>query len=133
MVLRSKKRYRKFLGTRRWGGGNIKSRRGKGSRGGVGKGGAKHKWSYTVKYARETIGKTGFKPWQRKTLEEIDLYSISTQAEASKEGKPTIELKGYKVLSSGTLAKPAVIKATAFSKKAMEKIKGAGGEAVKYD
>jgi len=131
MVQRSKKRYRKYLGTRRWGGGNIKSRRGKGSRGGVGKGGTKHKWSYTVVYAKETIGKTGFKPWQRKTFEEIDLYTISNKAEAATEQKPTIELKGYKVLSSGRLSKPAVIKATAFSKKAMEKIKSAGGEAVK--
>lgn len=132
MVLRSKKRYRKYLGTRRWGGGNIKSRRGKGSRGGVGKGGTKHKWSWTVVYAKETVGKTGFKPWQRKTYDEIDLYSISSKAEAAQGEKPTIELRGYKVLSSGKLSKPAIIKATAFSKKAEEKIKSAGGEAVKF-
>lgn len=131
MVLRQKKRYRKFLGTRRWGGGNIKSRRGKGSRGGVGRGGTKHKWSYTVVYAKETIGKTGFKPWKRQRYEEIDLDSISSRAREAAEEKPTIELKGYKVLSSGRLTKPAVVRATAFSRKAMEKIKTAGGEAVK--
>ena len=45
--------------------------------------------------------------------------------------KPTVEKKGYKVLSSGMLTRPAVIKASAFSKKAEEKIKNAGGEAVK--
>lgn len=131
MVLRNKKRSRRYLGTRRWGGGNIKSRRGKGSRGGVGKGGAKHKWSYTVVYAKETIGKTGFKPWRRTRLDEIDLAAVSGMAELSGEAKPTVELKGYKVLSSGKLNKPAVVKATAFSEKAMGKIKAAGGEAVK--
>lgn len=132
MVLRSKKRYRRYLGTRRWGGGNIKSRRGKGSRGGVGRGGKKHKWSYTVVYEKETIGKTGFKPWQRKTYQEIDLNSISSRVAAAEGEKPTIELKGFKVLSTGKLSKPAVIKATAFSKKAEEKIKAVGGEAVKF-
>lgn len=132
MVKRQKKHSRKFLGTRRWGAGNIKNRRGKGSRGGVGKGGAKHKWSHTVVYARETIGKTGFKPWQKERLDEIDLYSISSKANSLEGSKPTIELKGYKVLSSGKLTKPVVVKATAFSEKAMEKIKAAGGEAVKF-
>jgi large subunit ribosomal protein L15 len=132
MVLRSKKRYRRYLGTRRWGGGNIKSRRGKGSRGGVGRGGTKHKWSYTVVYEKERIGKTGFKPWQKKTHQEIDLNSVSSKVEEAKGEKPIIELKGFKVLSTGKLSKPAVVKATAFSKKAEEKIKAAGGEAVKF-
>lgn len=131
MVQRQKKRNRKYLGSRRWGVGNIKNNRGKGSRGGVGRGGIKHKWSHTVVYEKERIGKHGFKPWRRETLEEIDLYGISTRAIAAKEEKPTIELKGYKVLSSGNLSRPAVIKASAFSKKAMEKIKSAGGDAVK--
>ena len=129
MTERNKKKSRKFLGTRRWGVGNIKNNRGKGSRGGVGKGGSKHKWSYTVVYEKDTIGKTGFKPWKPKKFNEIDLSEISRQMPSG--DKPTVEKKGYKVLSSGTLARPAVIKASAFSKKAEEKIKNAGGEAVK--
>ncbi len=132
MVQRQNKRNRKYLGTRSWGGGNKKNRRGKGTRGGVGRGGVKHKWSYTVVYERERIGKHGFKPWRKERLGEIDLYSVSGLAEKANEEKPTIELKGYKVLSQGSLAKPAVVKATAFSKKAEEKIKAAGGEAVKF-
>lgn len=132
MVERKAKKARKYLGTRRWGGGNIKSRRGKGSRGGVGKGGIKHKWSYKVVYEKETIGKTGFKPWRKERLEEIDLYSVSNKARTAGGQKPTVELKGYKVLSSGKLEMPAVVKASAFSKKAMEKIKNAGGDAVKF-
>ena len=39
MVLRKDKRARKFLGDRRWGGGNIKNNRGKGDKGGIGRGG----------------------------------------------------------------------------------------------
>lgn len=131
MVQRMKKRNRKFLGTRRWGAGNIKNRRGAGDRGGVGKGGTKHKWSWTVVYARETIGKTGFKPWKKTRLSEINLDSLSSKAMQAGAEKPTIELKGYKVLSNGKLSVPAVVKATSFSKKAIEKIKAAGGEAVK--
>ncbi len=129
MVQRNKKKSRKFLGTRRWGVGNIKNARGKGDRGGVGKGGKKHKWTHTVVYEKETIGKLGFKPWRKERLVEIDLYAVSNKAPSGE--KPTLELRGYKVLSSGKLARPIIIKATAFSKKAEEKIKSAGGEAVK--
>lgn len=130
MVQRNKKRSRKYLGTRRWGGGNIKSRRGKGSRGGVGKGGTKHKWSYTVVYARETIGKKGFKPWRPEKRLETDIRAISGMASTT-EAKPTIELRGYKVLSQGNISRPVIVKASGFSKKAEEKIRKAGGEAVK--
>ena len=129
MTERNKKKSRKFLGSRSWGVGNIKNNRGKGSRGGVGKGGIKHKWSYNVVYARETLGSTGFKPWKPKRLEEIDLSGISKEIPSGE--KPTIEKRGFKVLSSGILIKPAIIRASAFSKKAEEKIKSAGGEAVK--
>ena len=130
MVQRNNKRSRKYLGSRRWGGGNIKSRRGKGSRGGVGKGGTKHKWSYTVVYARETIGKKGFKPWRPEKQLETDIRAISGMASTT-EPKPTIELRGYKVLSQGNISRPVIVKASGFSKKAEEKIRKAGGEAVK--
>jgi large subunit ribosomal protein L15 len=49
MVLRYEKKARRYLGTRRWGGGNIKNRRGSGSRGGVGRAGKKHKFTRIVK------------------------------------------------------------------------------------
>ena len=40
-----------------------------------------------------------------------------------------LELRGYKVLGGGMLARPITVKASGFSKKAMEKIKQAGGQA----
>ncbi len=130
MVVRLKKKNRRYHGTRSWGAGNIKNRRGAGDRGGTGKGGRKNKFTYMVKYEPERIRKKGFAPWKPRKLKEIDLYGVSKLAKASSDEKPTIELKGYKVLSNGILEKSAIIKATAFSKKAQEKIKNAGGEAV---
>ena len=131
MVVRQGKRNRRYLGTRTWGGGNTKNRRGAGDRGGVGRGGIKHKFTHKVVYEKERIGKKGFRPWRQTRLKEIDLGAVSRMADAKGEGTPTIELRGYKVLSDGVLARAATVKADAFSKKAIEKIKEAGGEAVK--
>lgn len=131
MVLRKGKKSRKYLGTRSWGAGNIKNRRGAGDRGGVGRGGIKAKWTHKVVYEKDSIGKVGFSRWRATKLDEINLGGISKRLESVKEEKPKIELRGYKVLSNGVLAKPAEIKASGFSKKAVEKIRRAGGEAIK--
>jgi len=132
MVIRIKNTSRKHLGARRWGHGNIKNARGSGDKGGTGKSGAKHKWTYIVKYAKDRIRRKGFvNKNSAAALEEIDIQMISEIANASKDAKPTLELGGYKVLSDGKLSKAVVVKATGFSKNAMEKIKKAGGEAIK--
>lgn len=132
MVVRHEKRSRKYLGTRRWGMGNIKNARGAGDRGGVGRGGVKHKWTYITAKAPELhprIRNRGFTPWRQNKQKEITLREISKLIEAAKDQKQ-IELRGYKVLSNGSIAIPATIRASAFSKGAIEKIKSAGGEAV---
>lgn len=131
MVLRNKKRSRKFLGSRSWGVGNIKNARGSGSRGGTGRGSRKSKFTRTVKYEKWRIKKVGFTPWRKSKLVAISLDAVSRRVEQSGTEKPTLELDGYKVLSNGALTRPAVIKATGFSKKAMDKIKASGGEAVR--
>ncbi len=130
MVLRRVKKNRKNLGRRTWAVGNKKNNRGAGSRGGTGKAGRKHKWTRIVKYEKDRIGKPGFTRWHSTKLDVIDLDALSQKVEQSKENKPVITLKGYKVLSNGILTKPASIKADAFSKKALEKITSAGGEAI---
>jgi large subunit ribosomal protein L15 len=131
MVLRIKKT-RKFLGSRRWGAGNIKNARGAGDRGGVGKGGRKHKMTFLNVYDKESLIHKGFAPLKRRELMIMDLTAISKKAASMQEPKPTLELKGYKVLGDGKLTKPMVIKADGFSKSAERKIKEAGGEAVKF-
>ncbi len=125
MTVRKEKKNRKYLGSRRWGVGNIKNARGKGDRGGVGNAGArKHKFTWMTAKAPELIRTVGFKPWRPRKLKEITLKRISAmQGDA-------VELKGYKVLSNGELGRAITIKADRFSETAKEKIKKAGGEAV---
>jgi len=132
MVVRKQKKNRKFLGTRRWGVGNIKNARGAGDRGGVGEFSKhrKHDFTYITAKAPWMIRKKGFAPIHKTKIKEITLKKINTMVIASKESKPSIELKNYKVLSNGELEKPAVIKASKFSAQAIEKIKASGGEAI---
>ncbi len=128
MVVRSKKRNRKYLGTRRWGLGNIKNGRGAGDRGGVGKGGRKHKWTLITAKFPETIKKKGFTRWGSSGHgNEITLEAISRMLQSSKSS--SIELPEYKVLSNGSIPEKITVRAAAFSKKAAEKIQKAGGEA----
>ena len=131
MVVRREKTNRKYLGTRRWGAGNIKNARGKGGRGGVGRAGArKHKFTYMTAKAPEQIKTVGFAPWNRKRLKEITLRSIDSMLTGTEE-KPVLEFRGCKVLGNGSISKAVTVKASGFSESAMSKIKGAGGEAVK--
>ncbi len=134
MVVRREKRKRKYLGTRRWGVGNIKNARGAGSRGGTGLAGrglgtgSKHKFTYITAYAPELIRKVGFTPWNKTKMKAMSLREVERVLSTKKER--TIELLNVKVLSNGNLASKATIKAAAFSKGAQAKIKAAGGEAI---
>lgn len=130
MVLRIKKK-RKYFGTRSWGVGNIKHARGAGSRGGVGRGGRKHKMGHLLIYERESLEHKGFVSRKRNRLEVISLGVVSKRLEKLQGEKPTLELRGFKVLGGGRLLKPAVLKADSFSASAEAKIKEAGGEAVR--
>ncbi len=128
MVVRKEKRNRKYFGTRRWGKGNIKNARGAGDRGGVGNAGArKHNFTWMTAKAPWLIKRKGFTKWRPQILEETNLGRIN----AMKEGEDGyITLKGYKVLSSGTLERAIRVKATAFSERAAGKLKEKGGEAI---
>lgn len=135
MVRHHKKRSRKFLGTRHWGGGNIKNRRGKGNKGGKGYAGShKHKWTYMVKYEPEHFGRRGFASLRGPAGMIINLSDITQMLKDGKLGKSgdrfEVDLGERKVLGGGALEFPVSIKARAFSKSAEEKIKGAGGEAI---
>jgi len=135
MVVRKKKKVRKFRGKRSYGYGSHKKHRGGGSRGGRGKAGMhKHKWSYTVKYDAARFGKRGFKRpvAAAKKVKAINLR----QVEALAGGKKKIDLTklGYnKVLGSGKLSSAMEVVAEAFSKKAIEKIEAAGGKVVIFE
>jgi large subunit ribosomal protein L15 len=125
---RKEKRSRKYLGSRTWGAGNTKNRRGKGCRGGKGMAGSfKHRYTLITAIGKEKIKKLkkGFVSKSKK-LKFLNLFEVEKLAKESNE----ISLKGYKVLGNGELKKPLTIYASAFSKGALEKIKKAGGKAI---
>jgi len=135
------RKIRKKRGSRTCGGGSHKKRRGKGSKGGTGKaGGCKHKWSWVVKYAPDRFGRRGFKVPKavKKEHEIINLGEIEEKLDKflkkgiakEEKGKLIVNLDNYKVLGEGEITKPLIIKASAFSASALEKIAKAGGEAI---
>ena len=129
MVIRKDKKNRKYFGTRRWGAGNIKNARGAGDRGGVGNAGArKHKFTWITAKHPELIRSKGFSNWNTKKMEIMTLHDINKLILSEK--KDSIELRNIKVLSNGELTAKIKVSAAAFSKKAIDKIKNAGGEAV---
>ena len=129
MVVRKDKKNRKYFGTRRWGAGNIKNARGAGDRGGVGKGGRKHKFTRTTAKTPWLIHRKGFTKWSQRKLQIITLGGINKLFEDGEADGSAIELPYYKVLSNGTIRAGIKVSASAFSAKAIEKIKSSGGEA----
>ncbi len=141
MRIKKKRSKRSRLrGRRTCGYGSRKKHRGKGSKGGKGMAGtgkrAGQKRTWVLKYDPNYLGKKGFtsqkKLRQRKKMKIINLSQIQEQIDNGliKKGGE-IKLKNYKVLSRGTLKDKLIIKATAYSKKAEEKIKKAGGKIIK--
>ncbi len=132
MVERREKHSRRYLGARRWGKGNIKNARGAGDRGGVGRGGRKHKFTYLTAKEPWRIRKKGFVPWRARRLATVSLYSIDAIADrsAASEPMPKVVLPGCKVVGTGEISRPVSVSADAFSKGAEQKIRQRGGEAL---
>lgn len=141
MRIKKKRSKRSRLrGRRTCGYGSRKKHRGKGSKGGKGMAGtgkrAGQKRTWVLKYDPNYLGKKGFisqkKLRQRKKMKIINLSQIQEQIDNGliKKGGE-IKLKNYKVLSRGILKDKLIIKATAYSKKAEEKIKKVGGKIIK--
>lgn len=134
MARRHRRKGERYLGTRTWGAGNTKNRRGKGSKGGKGGGGLhKHKWTWVVTHCPDYFGAHGFFQPGQKEIPIINLEQIENKVSSGKlekkEGLPYFEFKG-KVLGTGKILSAARIAALCFSKKAEEKIKAAGGTPV---
>ena len=100
----------------------------------------KHLWSYVIKYEPDYFGKKGFIPRSSKTKinainvgelnELIDKLAEAKQLE-KKEDKAFIDLDklGYqKLLATGKITKPVIVKVTTHSKNAAKKIEEAGGQ-----
>ncbi|MFH1257525.1 MAG: uL15m family ribosomal protein [Candidatus Micrarchaeota archaeon] len=139
MARRIKSKSRKNYGNRTFGAGNTKNRRGKGSRGGVGRGGFhKHnRMKYLVEEGPSTTA-PGFVNVSRKKIIEVPLNQLQRQIEknvAKKEGDGyafDLRRKGklVKLLGNGEFKYKANITVDLFSGSAKAKVESAGGKII---
>lgn len=135
-----KRKVRKQRGSRTHGWGRVGQHRAGGSRGGHGKAGRdKHKWTYTIKYEPKYFGKHGFRRPTRRDVNVVNVGELdekvsrllSEKRAMKKNDGIHIDLHqlGYdKLLGGGQVTHPLIIKATAYSKSAEEKIRKANGK-----
>lgn len=113
-------------------------------KGGRGRAGLhKHKWTYIVKYAKDYFGKHGFRcPTGQGELitinvGELDCLAPHLQTEGKaklQDGKLHIDLSSLgwmKLLGSGRVTQPLIVRVDYSSDSAARKITEAGGEIVK--
>ncbi len=146
-MIRKRRKVRKLRGSHTHGWGCKKKHRGGGSKGGRGMAGTgkrkSTKWTWVIKYAPDHLGKRGFsRPKEvQYTPVSVNLSFIDENLDdllqmnvaREEEGRIFIDttLIGIdKVLGSGKLSRPVVIKARYVTPKAEEKIKAAGGEVI---
>lgn len=131
------RRTRKKRGSRTQGWGRVGQHRRTGSKGRRNPGRHKGLWSYVIKYEPNYFGKDGFTSPKslRQKINVINVGTLDGMADgfpAEKENhKSFIDLEslGYtKLLGTGQVTKPLVVKVISCSKTAAEKIKNAGGE-----
>lgn len=131
------RKIRKKRGSRTQGYGRVGQHRKSGSKGYRKAGRHKHGWSYVIRYEPDYFGKKGFtspKSLHRKenTINLGELDEIAEKIATKKEkAKLFVDLEslGYtKLLGTGKITKPMVVKVSSYSKLAAEKIKEAGGE-----
>lgn len=129
---------RKKRGSRTQGYGRVGQHRGGGQRGGHGKAGFhKHKWTYVIKYEPDHFGKRGFTSPKslRQKVNIINVGVLDEMAEKlstrKEKGRFFIDLESLsytKLLGTGNITKPLIVKVSSCSKSATEKIKEAGGQ-----
>jgi large subunit ribosomal protein L15 len=128
---------RKNRGSRTQGWGRVGQHRRTGSKGRRNAGRHKALWSYVIKYEPEYYSKVGFTSpnslrHQAKIINVGSLNGIGANLTAEKqEDKTIVDLAalGYtKLLGTGKITKPLVIKVASCSKSAAEKVKNAGGQ-----
>ncbi len=138
MPAKKKAKARKMRGSKTHGYGFKKKHRGKGSKGGKGRAG---RFGQNFLYYLKTEGRPGrkgFKSLGRRKIEHkfpaINLRGIQLLAAKNNTKEIDLEHYGYgKVLASGFISQPLVIKAKQFTKNAEEKILKAGGKAIKAE
>jgi len=131
------RKIRKKRGSRTQGWGRVGQHRRTGSKGRRNPGRHKGLWSYVIKYEPDYYGKTGFTS-PKSLKQNVNVINVGTLdglaerfAVEREKGKFFIDLEslGYtKLLGTGKMTRPLVIKVPAVSKSAAEKIREAGGQ-----
>ncbi|MGB9683946.1 MAG: 50S ribosomal protein L15 [Candidatus Bathyarchaeota archaeon] len=131
------RKIRKKRGSRTQGYGRVGQHRKSGSKGMRKVGRHKHGWTYVIKYEPEYFGRKGFTSPKslKQEVKVINVGELDEMAEKisakKEEGKIFIDLEslGYtKLLGTGRITRPLVVKVASCSKSAAEKIKEAGGQ-----
>ncbi len=131
------RKIRKKRGSRTCGYGRVGQHRKSGSKGYRKAGRHKHGWTYVIKYEPDYYGKKGFTSPKslRREVNVINVGELEEIAEKyggkTEEGKILIDLEGLgytKLLGSGKVTKPLIVKVSSYSKSAAEKIDEAGGK-----
>ncbi|MBI5225063.1 uL15 family ribosomal protein [Candidatus Micrarchaeota archaeon] len=139
MARRIKSKSRKHYGNRTFGAGNTKNRRGKGSRGGVGRAGFhKHKRLHYLVTEGPSTTAPGFVNMGKRPIMEIGLNDVSRQIEKGKfkqeaglyDANLLRKGKFVKLLGNGEFKYKASIKVDSFSKSAKIKVEKAGGKLI---
>jgi large subunit ribosomal protein L15 len=131
------RKIRKKRGSRTQGWGRVGQHRRTGSKGRRNAGRHKALWSYVIKYEPDYYSKVGFTSpkslrHEAKIINVGTLDSIAARLSTEKqEDKAVVDLAtlGYtKLLGTGKITKPVIIKVASCSKSAAEKVKNAGGQ-----
>ena len=136
-----KRKVRKYRGSRTHGYGQIGQHRSRGGRGGTGKAGLdKHKWTYVVKHDPTYWLKHGFV--STKTLnKKVNIINVGKLDDLvdrldeekkleRQENKVVLDLESLgfdKLLGTGKIIKPVLVKVSAYSESASKKLEEAGG------
>ena len=139
------RKVRKYRGSRTHGYGQIGQHRSRGGRGGTGKAGLdKHKWTYVVKHdptywlkkgfvSKRSIGKTVNIINVGKLDDLVDKLDAEQKLERQ-DKKIVLDLESLgfdKLLGTGAVTKPIIVKVGAYSESASKKLEEAGGEILK--
>lgn len=130
------RKMRKKRGSRTQGWGRVGQHRRTGSKGRRNPGRHKALWSYVIKYDPDYYSKVGFTSPrslrnEAKIINVGTLNGIAAKLSTEEQDKTVVDLAalGYtKLLGTGKVTKPLVIKVASCSKSAAEKVKNAGGQ-----
>lgn len=133
MVMRFRKKVRRQRGSKLHGWGAKKKHRGKGSKGGHGMAGLlKHKKMWMLANDPDHFGRQGFKVPQRVSrVNDEKAINLRTLDKIATGSEINLSEMGYdKLLSTGKITRPLVVKVAKFTENAKRKIEEAGGKIV---